>query len=205
MKNLLTSLAAFQQECPIIRKETKGYGYKYADLPTVLETIMPLLKKHGLMFIQGLDSNGAHRYVTTTVFHIETGEKIDSKIDIPSVKFKGMNDYQALGSGITYLRRYALSAILGIVSDEDNDAPGMQGGDATPYQISNIESLLSTSTLPEPDKVRIENQLIDLTFTRAEKCIAYLKENQRLPLENDVIKQKDINKQLDIIENDPKK
>ena len=37
-----------------------------------------------------------------------------------------MNDYQSLGSGITYLRRYSLSSALGIVTDEDTDAQGEQ-------------------------------------------------------------------------------
>ena len=37
-----------------------------------------------------------------------------------------MNDFQVLGSQITYLRRYALSSILGLVTDEDNDAHGEQ-------------------------------------------------------------------------------
>src|SRR5699024_2235267 len=44
----------------------------------------------------------------------------------PDVKLKGMNDFQVLGSAITYLRRYALSSILGIVSDADNDGAGQQ-------------------------------------------------------------------------------
>ena len=45
MKNLFKSLAAFQQEVPVIHKGTQGYGYTYADLPKIFETINPLLKK----------------------------------------------------------------------------------------------------------------------------------------------------------------
>lgn len=37
-----------------------------------------------------------------------------------------MNDFQVLGSAITYLRRYAISAILGLVTDKDTDASGEQ-------------------------------------------------------------------------------
>ena len=37
-----------------------------------------------------------------------------------------MNDYQTLGSGITYLRRYSLSTILGLITDKDVDACGTQ-------------------------------------------------------------------------------
>lgn len=65
--------------------------------------------------------------VRTIVFHIDTGETIESSIDIPEgVILKGMNDFQVLGSAISYLRRYSISSILGIVSDKDTDASGEQ-------------------------------------------------------------------------------
>jgi threonine dehydrogenase-like Zn-dependent dehydrogenase len=123
MKHLFKSLAAFQQEVPVIHKATQGYGYTYADLPKILEVINPLLKKHGLGFTQLI--NGTQ--IATCLFHVESAESIESKIDIPQgVILKGMNEFQVLGSAITYLRRYALSSILGIVSDKDTDASGEQ-------------------------------------------------------------------------------
>jgi hypothetical protein len=48
MKNLLKSLASFQQEVPVIHKATQGYGYSYADLPKIFEVINPLLKNTDL-------------------------------------------------------------------------------------------------------------------------------------------------------------
>jgi hypothetical protein len=42
------------------------------------------------------------------------------------VSLKGMNEFQVAGSSITYFRRYALSAMLGIVTDKDTDAQGEQ-------------------------------------------------------------------------------
>ena len=123
MKHLFKSLAEFQQEVPTIHKATQGYGYTYADLPKIFEVINPLLKKHGLGFTQLI--NGTE--LVTIVFHVETGETIESKTAIPQgVQLKGQNDFQVLGSAITYLRRYALSSILGIVSDKDTDAGGEQ-------------------------------------------------------------------------------
>ena len=44
-----------------------------------------------------------------------------------------MNEFQVLGSGITYLRRYALSSILGIVTDKDTDAAGEQVKSSVAY------------------------------------------------------------------------
>lgn len=123
MKHLFKSLAEFQQEVPTIHKATQGFGYTYADLPKIFEVINPLLKKHGLGFTQLI--NGTE--LVTIVFHVESGETIESKTSIPQgVQLKGMNDFQVLGSAISYLRRYCISSILGIVSDKDTDAGGEQ-------------------------------------------------------------------------------
>jgi hypothetical protein len=112
MKNLLKSLASFQQEVPVIHKATQGYGYSYADLPKIFEVINPLLKKHGLGFTQTLHTKEDVNYIATMVFHVESGEHIESSIAIPYVQLKGMNDFQSFGSGVTYYRRYALSSLL---------------------------------------------------------------------------------------------
>lgn len=123
MKNIFKALAEFQQECPVILKDTQGYGYTFADLPAILEVVNPLLKKHGLGFTQPI--NGSQ--IKTIVYHIESGETIESLTDIPQgVKLSGQNDFQVLGSAITYLRRYSLSSILGIITDKDTDASGEQ-------------------------------------------------------------------------------
>jgi hypothetical protein len=126
MKNLLKSLASFQQEVPVIHKATQGYGYSYADLPKIFEVINPLLKKHGLGFTQTLHTKDDVNYIATMVFHVETGEHIESSIAIPYVQLKGMNDFQSFGSGVTYYRRYAISAALSLVTDKDTDGAGEQ-------------------------------------------------------------------------------
>lgn len=127
---LYKSLAAFQQEVPTIHKGKEGYGYSYAELSTILETINPIMKKHGLGFTQLLNGDN----IKTIVFHAESGQSIESETVISKVQLKGMNDYQAFGSGITYFRRYCLSAILGLVTDKDTDASGEQKPKATTPQ-----------------------------------------------------------------------
>ena len=105
-ENIYKSLAAFQQECQVIHKGTKGYGYSYADLPTILSVINPL---------------------RTILFHVSSGDTIESCVAIPQgVQLKGMNEFQVYGSAITYFRRYAISSLLGIVTDKDTDAGGEQ-------------------------------------------------------------------------------
>ena len=135
-QSLFKSLAAFQQEVPVIHKETKGYGYSYADLPTIFDKINPLLAKHNLGFTQPIMGN----CVKTIVFHTETGETIESVIEIPQgVMLKGMNEFQVMGSAITYIRRYALSSILGLVTDKDTDAAGEQTKPSKPILKADTE------------------------------------------------------------------
>jgi hypothetical protein len=126
MKHLLKSLAEFQQEVKVIHKATQGYGYSYSDLPKIFSEVNPLLQKHGLGFTQLINSQDGLNYLKTVVFHVESGEMIDSNTLIPYVQLKGMNDFQSFGSGVTYFRRYCLSAILGLVTDKDTDASGEQ-------------------------------------------------------------------------------
>jgi hypothetical protein len=136
-QSLFKSLAAFQQEVPVIHKETKGYGYSYADLPTIFDKINPLLAKHNLGFTQPIMGN----CVKTIIFQTETGETIESLTEIPQgVQLKGMNDFQVLGSAITYIRRYALSSILGLVTDKDTDAAGEQTKPSKPVLNADTEA-----------------------------------------------------------------
>ena len=79
-----------------------------------------MLKKHKLCFTQLLENDG----IRTILFHVESGEQIESFTTIPLVKLGAMNEYQSYGSGVTYFRRYALSSMLGLVTDKDTDAAG---------------------------------------------------------------------------------
>jgi hypothetical protein len=122
MKNLFKSLSEFQTEVPTIHKGTKGYGYSYASLPEIFTVINPLLKKHGLGFTQLLNSNEDGDWIRTIVYHVDSGENIESLTQIPKAALKGQNEYQAFGSGCTYYRRYSISCILRLVTDIDSDA-----------------------------------------------------------------------------------
>ena len=123
MKALYKALAGFQQDVPTIKKNASGYGYKFADLEEITKVIKPLLAKHGLGFTQPIDGTN----IKTIVFHVESGEAIESLTHIPqNIQLAKMNEFQVLGSAITYVRRYSLSSILGLVTDEDADAAGEQ-------------------------------------------------------------------------------
>lgn len=160
MKNLFKSLATFQQEVPIIHKGTQGYGYSYADLTAIFTTINPLLKKNGLGFTQLVGDNN----IKTIIFHIETGETLETTTTIPSsVSLKGMNDFQVLGSAITYIRRYALSSALGLITDKDLDACGEQQPQTNKIDVARLETRLNAC------KTQEELKTVFLSFTPAEQ------------------------------------
>jgi hypothetical protein len=126
MKHLLKSLASFQQEVPVLHKATKGHNYTYTELSDIVRAINPLMQKHGLGFTQMINSKESGNYLKTVIFHAESGETIESECFIPLIQLHKMNEYQVTGSGITYFRRYSLSSLLGLVTDSDIDAAGVQ-------------------------------------------------------------------------------
>ena len=171
MKNLFKSLASFQQEVPVIHKATQGYGYSYADLPKIFEVINPLLQKHGLGFTQTLNTKEGTTYLCTTVFHVESGECIDSMVEIPQVALKGMNDYQSFGSGVTYFRRYALSSALGLVTDKDTDASGEQVKHEPKKQMLNNKRFEEAVKAIENNQFTTEQLVDKFDLTEAQKVV----------------------------------
>lgn len=122
LKDLFKAMANFQYEVPIIHKATAGYGYSYTDLPEIIRTITPILKKHELGYTQLLEGTT----LKTIIYHTKTGQSLESSVEIPQNEtLKGMNKFQILGSAITYFRRYALSSALGLVTDKDLDGCGV--------------------------------------------------------------------------------
>lgn len=115
---LFKAIADFQQEAPVLLKDTDGYGYKYVTFDHIVAQIKPLLKKCNLGFTQIIEGRG----LITIIFHTESGESIQGNAEIPDIDMKGMNKYQSFGAGITYYRRYGLTSILGLLSDKDVDA-----------------------------------------------------------------------------------
>ncbi len=120
ISNLALSLSLLQGEIKDVHKDKKGYGYSYADLSSVLEIIRPLLSKYKLALAQLPGCIGERLSLTTMLMH-ESGQWISSTIEMPIEKAKNMSLAQATGSVMTYARRYALAAIMG-VAQTDNDA-----------------------------------------------------------------------------------
>lgn len=137
MKNIFKALADFQQEVPILFRDSDGYGYKFTDLPEISRVITPYMKKHNLGYTQLIQGKN----LETHIFHTISGESIVSSAEIVDETLKGMNKFQSFGSGLTYMRRYALSAALGLITDGDIDAGTMED------KLSRIETVSDLNAL----------------------------------------------------------
>ncbi len=120
IKELATALSKFQGELkPAIKDEINPFfKSRYADLAGVWEAIREPLSKNGLSVAQLPYIENDKTILTTLLLHI-SGEWLSSDIAITPVK---LNDPQAMGSAITYSRRYSLGALLGVAAEEDDDA-----------------------------------------------------------------------------------
>lgn len=143
-KSIYQKLIAFQGELPAITKEANNpfFKSKYATLEAIQQTIQPLLLKHGLGYMFTTVDGG----LNCTVFDTD-----NNTIDfVYPANLQGKP--QDVGSAISYAKRYALSAVLGlIVGGEDDD--GNKANDTqevkkdfdevTPEQATKIVQLLA--------------------------------------------------------------
>ncbi len=126
INELAAALSKAQAEIKGATKDSKNTFFKssYADLASVWEACRIPLTKNGLAVIQTTDviadTGGDTTLLVTTLVH-SSGQYIQGRYPIHPVK----NDPQSLGSAITYARRYALQAIVGIAPDDDDGEAAM--------------------------------------------------------------------------------
>lgn len=123
---LSAALVAAQAELTNAPKETKGQVGSavrfYTDLPTLTDHVRPTLAKHGLGYVQfPCNTMAGHVGLVTRLLH-EAGEWIEDEYSMPAGQ-----GAQGAGSALTYARRYALMAVLGIAADDDDGAAASQG------------------------------------------------------------------------------
>lgn len=118
--NIFTALAECKKDFVPLQKNKQGYGYKYVTLDVVIDMLNAVLPKYGLGFVQFPSNNGEDYALTTRVFHT-SGEWLEDTVSFSLTEISKANDTQKLGASVTYFRRYTLSSIFGISTDEDVD------------------------------------------------------------------------------------
>jgi len=123
--NVINAIHDVQQNVGSIGKANKAevgkYSYKYADITTIWNAIKEQLDKNGLTVMQAPTSSDPQLpgdFLETKIYH-KSGEWVTDKMRLVVTR----DDPQGMGAAITYARRYMLTAMFGlIVDDEDNDA-----------------------------------------------------------------------------------
>jgi hypothetical protein len=138
IKGIAAALAAAQAEMGRVLKDKTArvtmkaggaYSFDYADLATVLDVVKPALSKHGIAIVQAASLESGQVVLETRLAH-SSGEWIESSL---SVKPEDVAP-QKIGSAITYARRYALSCMVGVASEEDDDGNAAEGNEARTVQ-----------------------------------------------------------------------
>jgi hypothetical protein len=123
MKNIIKALYEAKKEIGSIKKDQKNPFFKknYADINSIIDQVEPILEKHGLLLLQPITDEK----VISIIYHVESGESLSSEM-----KLTGSNNPQAVGSEITYFRRYTLQSCLALMAFDDD--ANMASGRTTP-------------------------------------------------------------------------
>jgi hypothetical protein len=131
MSALAEALVAAQAELPTaIPRDSQGAGYRYTSLDALIAATRPILNKHGLAITQWpctiRGEDGGLRPALRTRLQC-TGPQPEKQLGWESVEdvmplYVTDKTMQGLGAAITYARRYAWAAALGIASEEDTDS-----------------------------------------------------------------------------------
>jgi len=152
IKELATALAIVQGQLTFAKKDSKNPFFKsnYADLESVWDACRELLSTNGLAIMQFpgeyLDGNMA---LNTIITH-KSGEWMSQEMSVPVSK----PDAQGAGSALTYMRRYALAAVVGVVqADDDGNSASNKATSvaesATSQQITSINALIEQAEADE--------------------------------------------------------
>lgn len=132
IKDLAIALCQAQAEMSGALKDSDNpyYKSKYADLASCMQASRPFLTKYNLSISQTVDSTSEGYFLLTYLIH-SSGQFIKSRIKLYMEK----PDMQKLGSAITYARRYAYAAIIGLHQmDDDGESLHDRRKEETPVE-----------------------------------------------------------------------
>lgn len=149
LDKLAEALAAFQAEFknPLKTKTNPYFNSTYVDLADALDVVRKALSEKGLSFIQ-LTSAGEDRVILhTRLLHV-TGQWIEGTYPVTKLA-----KAQEMGSALTYARRYALFALVGIAGEDDDDGNRATHGDAKPAAQTIVQKAMAkVSPKPSSDE-----------------------------------------------------
>ena len=148
INELAAALVQAQAEFSAVPKTSVNpfYSSRYADLASVVKAAQPVLAKHGLAVSQHPTVVDGEPSLTTYLLH-SSGQSLVSTMRLCAAK----HDPQGQGAAITYARRFAYQAVLGLVADDDDDGNratavkqaepkrGMPAGERSPADVARTD------------------------------------------------------------------
>ena len=149
------AIAAAKAEIPTIIKDkrvsfstSKGpTDYAYEDLDSIAKVVNPILSKHGISYRYRTHQDQGLISVTCVMSHRD-GHSEETTLQAGRDESGNKNNFQAVGSAVTYLQRYTLKAALGLSAAKDNDAKWVDEPDdgmITEEQFRSLRDLLEQS------------------------------------------------------------
>lgn len=149
IKELTAALCQFQSAQIKVAKTGKNPAFKsaYATLPQVLEAVLPTLTEVGLCFVQFPDGES----LTTRLMHT-SGEWMQASYALKPVQ----NTPQASGSALTYARRYALLAVLGLGTEDDDGLAASAPAPAVKFTAAQLEEVAQCRDIMADCRSKVE-------------------------------------------------
>ena len=145
---LAAALVAAQGEMTNPPKTKTVYAgqkkYSFAPLPEIIDAVRPVLTKHGLAVSQLV----REMWLETRLIHT-SGQWIGATYSLPRIA-----DSQAMGSAITYGRRYSLCALLGIAGEDDEDGEAATAAELAEQEAKRKEAEKRLDALKGKGQVR---------------------------------------------------
>lgn len=113
------------REVRIQMKTGGAYNFRYADLQEVLAKTRQALAANGLALVQTIEPTSTGQALVCKLVHAEGGSIISQ---VPMASARDLGDPKAFGAAISYLRRYLVTAMLGVAADDDLDEDGQEAG-----------------------------------------------------------------------------
>jgi hypothetical protein len=156
-KSINEKLFALQNEIGAISKDAKNpfYKSKYFDINSLIKQLQPLFQKHRLLLLQPIEES----LVYTRIVCVDSGEFVEASMKLPDLA-----DIQKLGGAVTYLRRYTLSSLLGLQSEDDD---------------GNAASSASVKSFAPKVKEKLSKDRFDNAVKQYKNNPEYIKDNLR--------------------------
>lgn len=165
---------------PIVRNATGHNQKRYADFASIARTVDPILSEFGLSY--RFKTTQVEKITVTCVLSHEEGHAEETTLSGPSDTSGNKNAIQAIGSTLSYLQRYSLTAALGLASanDDDGRAAGM-GEPISDEQALALRDLIIEMNADERKLLQYLrlDRLEDIQASNFQNCVNLLKQSRR--------------------------